>query len=482
MSWLHIAYLLVFALDLVTACVIIFVERHNAAVTWAWLMVLLFIPVGGFVLYVLFGQHISRYRLARFRLRNAPWVARAAERQHRQVESGRAAYSELAAHRHVDLIALNLKTAYAVYTEDNRVDVFVRGVDKFEAMFQDIRQAKDHIHLEYYIFRPDDLGERLVRLLAEKAREGVEVRLLYDAVGCAWTPKSFFDPLVREGGQVAAFFPSRIPYVNLRMNNRNHRKIVVVDGRVAYVGGFNVGDEYLGKDERFGFWRDTHLRIEGSAILELQSIFLLDWNSSSRCPVEFDDRYFPRVQGRPGTTGMQVVASGPDTDWEQIRNAYIKMIYAAKESIYIQTPYFVPDDSLLTALKIASLSGVDVKVMLPGKPDHLWVFWASRFYLGDLLQAGVECYLYRDGFLHAKMVVADRELASVGTANIDIRSFKLNFEVNALMFDRDKSGHLADLFERDLEKCDRLTLEQYRSRPRAERIMESCARLLSPIL
>ncbi|GLV13854.1 major cardiolipin synthase ClsA [Alicyclobacillus hesperidum] len=483
MSVLHLLYVVIFVVDVGTAAVIIFVERHNAAVTWAWLMVLLFIPIGGFLLYVLFGQHISRFRLARFRLRNATWVARLAERQQRQLaQGGGMQYNDPAAKQYQDLIAMNLTTAYAVYTQDNGVQVFTNGKDKFEALLADIARAQDHIHLEYYIFRPDGLGERLVAALAERAKAGVEVRLLYDAVGCAWTPKSFFRRLEAAGGQVAAFFPSRIPYINLRMNNRNHRKVVVIDGKIAYVGGFNVGDEYLGRVERFGFWRDTHLRITGSAIVELQSIFLLDWNSSSRDPIEFEDRYFRRAQSSLGGVGMQVVASGPDTAWEQIRNAYIKMIYAAKQSVYIQTPYFIPDDSLLTALKTAALSGIDVRVMLPQKADHIWVFWASRFYLGELLQVGVKCYLYGDGFLHAKTVVVDRAVASVGTANIDIRSFKLNFEVNAILYDRAKAGELADIFEQDLTKCDRLTLKMYNGRPRFERIAESCARLLSPIL
>jgi cardiolipin synthase len=352
---------------------------------------------------------------------------------------------------------------------------------KFEALLAAIREAVDHIHLEYYIIRADRLGQRLMDALVERAKAGVTVRLLYDTVGCAWTPRSFFRQLEDAGGEVAAFFPSRIPYVNFRMNNRNHRKVVIIDGKIAFIGGFNIGDEYLGEVERFGYWRDTHLRIEGSAVLELQAIFLIDWNSASTRPFEPDERYFA-LRRHSGSVGMQVVSSGPDSDWEQIRNTYIRMIYAAKRTVYIQTPYFIPDESLLTALKTAVLSGVDVHVMLPEKPDHRWVFWASRFYLGELLRIGVKCYLYRNGFLHAKTVVVDRAIASVGTANIDIRSFKLNFEVNAILYDQGIAGELARAFERDLAVCDVMTWDKYRRRSRMTKIAESCARLLSPIL
>lgn len=478
---LHLLYCVIFAVDLLTACVIIFVERENAAVTWAWLMVLLFVPIGGFILYLLFGQHVSRFRLYRFHTRNANLVEQLVKGQRNRLENGAIEYHDPATRSHESLIYMNLNSAYAFYTQDNDVEVYTDGKDKFEALLHAIREATDHVHLEYYIIRSDGLGNRLMDVLVERARAGVTVRLLYDTVGSAWTPKSFFHRLEEAGGEVAAFFPSKVPYINFRMNNRNHRKLAIIDGSIAFIGGFNIGDEYLGEVSRYGYWRDTHLRVSGSAVLEMQAIFLIDWNSASHRPFEPEDRYFHIGEGS-GTVGMQVVSSGPDSDWEQIRNVYIRMIYSARHTVYIQTPYFIPDESLLTALKTAVFSGVDVRVMLPENPDHLWVFWASQFYLGELLQIGVKCYLYRDGFLHAKTVVADGTVASVGTANIDIRSFKLNFEVNAIVYDGKKAGELASAFEQDLAHCDEMTWDKYRRRSRVTKIAESCARLLSPIL
>lgn len=477
----HLLIYVIFFVDLLTAGTIIFIERENAAVTWAWLMVLLFIPIGGFVLYALFGQHVSRFRIYKLKKRTHSMIDRLVAYQRRSLKSGGIEYNDPATQDYQDMIYMNLITSYAFYTQDNDIEVFTDGHQKFESLLRAIEGATDHIHLEYYIIRPDVLGRRLMNALIAKAQAGITVRLLYDAVGSAWTPQSFFDPLRTAGGLVAKFFPSRIPYVNFRMNNRNHRKLAIIDGRVGYIGGFNIGDEYLGLNKRFGAWRDTHLLVRGSAILEMQGIFLLDWNAASDYAFEPDARYFV-VERHAGNVGMQVVSSGPDSAWEQIRNAYIKMIYAGKRSVYIQTPYFVPDESLATALKTAALSGIDVRIMMPGKPDHKWVYWASKFYLGELLNSGVKCYLYNAGFLHAKTVVVDGRVASVGTANIDIRSFKLNFEVNAIIYDTGTSTKLMETFELDMANCTELTLDGYRKRPRISRIAESCARLLSPIL
>jgi cardiolipin synthase len=257
--------------------------------------------------------------------------------------------------------------------------------------------------------------------------------------------------------------------------------LVIIDGKVGYIGGFNIGDEYLGLDDHLGYWRDTHLKIVGSGVLQMQVQFWLDWNLSSGRLLSDDARYFPIIEHH-GRVGLQIVSSGPNRSEEQIKNAYIKMISAAKQTIYLQTPYFIPDESLFTALKIAAFSGVEVKLMIPSTPDHKWVYWASLSYLEDLLAAGVQCCLYEKGFLHAKTIVIDGKVASVGTANVDIRSFKLNFEVNAFMYDTDIAERLERIFNDDLQYCSLLTLEGYKGRPLSQRFLESCARLLSPIL
>jgi len=473
-------YSLISVLNLFLAAAVIFIERRNVAVTWAWLMVLLFLPGVGFILYLMFGQNVSRWKI--YRLKEEYRA-----RLERRIEGQRAKFSEDRIHYHDpdmadyrDMIYMNLTSAHAIFTQDNRVETFTDGQDKFDALIRDIRRARDHVHLMYYIVRNDGTGGRLLDALTEKAREGVEVRFLYDHIGCTKLPRGFFDPLEAAGGRTAAFFPSRIPFLNFKLNYRNHRKLAIIDGQIGYIGGFNVGDEYVGLNPRFGYWRDTHLRMEGSAVHFMQARFMLDWNISAPEELDEDGRFFPTPPPHDGT-GVQIVTSGPDNELEQIKNGYIKMIHAAKEYVYIQTPYFIPDDSLLTALKMAALSGVDVRIMIPARPDHKWVYWASYSYLSEVLAVGVKCFLYRRGFLHAKTVVMDDKVASVGTANIDIRSFKLNFEVNAFVYDTAFAGEQRKIYERDMASCTELTYALYRSRPIGTKLKESVARLLSPI-
>lgn len=267
------------------------------------------------------------------------------------------------------------------------------------------------------------------------------------------------------------------------VNFRNHRKLVIIDGEVGYIGGFNIGNEYLGMDRKLGYWRDTHLRITGSAVHLLQARFYLDWNLSAQVQRRMEDepRYFPPSQ-RTGNVGIQIVSSGPNSEKQQIKHGYLKMIYKAKERIYLQSPYLIPDDSLLTALKMAAMSGVDVRVMIPGRADHKLVYWASQSYLGELLKSGVRCFRYEKGFLHAKTMVVDGQIASVGTANLDIRSFKINFETNAFLFDSATAERLEQIFLEDLAECHEVTREEYESRPLKARLQESLTRLLSPIL
>jgi cardiolipin synthase len=269
--------------------------------------------------------------------------------------------------------------------------------------------------------------------------------------------------------------------INIRVNYRNHRKIAVIDGKEAFVGGFNIGDEYLGENKRFGYWRDTHLKIVGSAANSLQQRFLLDWRYASNEKIAFDKKYFPCIYSN-GNIGIQIVSSGPDSEWEQIKNGYIKMINSAKKSVYIQTPYFIPDESILEALKIASLSGVDVRIMIPSKPDHLFVYWASLSYVGELLKSGVKSYKYNKGFIHSKAIVVDGKISSVGTANMDVRSFRLNFEVNAFIYDSSVSERLTKIFEEDIKCCTEITQELYGSRSLFIKFKESISRLLSPVL
>lgn len=472
---------ILYLLNIFFAGTVIFLERRNVAATWAWLLILLFLPSVGFILYLIVGQNLSRRKIYKVKVDRLKEIREILQRQFQLLEQGKIVYRDPAIAGHHDMILMNLVSAYSLFTQNNRVEIFTDGKSKFDSLLDAIERAEEHIHLLYFIVRNDELGQRLISALARKAREGVEVRFLFDHVGSRALPKRFFSELVEAGGEMAAFFPSRIPLLNLRLNYRNHRKLAIIDGYEAYIGGFNIGNEYLGLVERFGFWRDTHLKLAGGAVQQIQVQFMLDWNLASKSQIPIDERYFPRPR-EGGNVGMQIISSGPDSEAEPIKNAYLKMIYAAKESICLQTPYFIPDESLLTALKLASLSGVQVKIMIPKNPDHKLVYWASSSYLGDLLESGARCYLYEAGFLHAKTIVVDGRIGSVGTANMDIRSFRLNFEMNAFIYDTATASRLKALFEKDAEGCLELTREQYKNRPWQLRLKESLARLLSPVL
>ncbi|MDQ0339057.1 cardiolipin synthase [Caldalkalibacillus uzonensis] len=280
------------------------------------------------------------------------------------------------------------------------------------------------------------------------------------------------------------FFPVTFPLLNHRLNFRNHRKIVVVDGEVGFVGGLNIGDEYLGKDPFFGHWRDTHLKVEGEAVRSLQMIFLLDWFYMTGEKLLYPPYLSPHLidHDRQQEGGVQIIASGPDHEWEVIKKLYFAMITSAKEKVYISSPYFIPDEDILSALKVAALSGVQVKLILPSKPDHKIVFWATRSYFTELLEAGVEIYLYQKGFMHSKVVIVDEELASIGSANMDMRSFHLNFEVNAFLYRNHSVKRLVEDFRQDISDSQQVMLNRYRQRKFHHRLYESVARLFSPLL
>ncbi|MCR8658887.1 cardiolipin synthase [Paenibacillus endoradicis] len=476
-------YFTITILNIFLAIAIIFLERRNVSSTWAWMMVLFFIPGLGFVLYLVLGQKFKKRKLAKLLGINPSMINDLIMEQRRQLQSGDLEFAGPEVDEYSDLISMNLTTGLSLFTTQNTVDIYTDGNEKFDALIADISSAKHHIHLVYYIVRNDALGHRLMKALTAKAAEGVEIRFLYDHIGSSNLPRKFFKEFRAAGGKEEAFFPSRIPYINFKINFRNHRKLVVIDGKAGYIGGFNIGDEYLGLDKHFGKWRDTHLRIRGAAVLQMQAQFMIDWNMASSLKLGFNETYFPMmIKEHYNPIGMQIVASGPDSQYQEIKNSYIKMIYAAKKSVYLQTPYFVPDSSLLNALRTAALSGMDVRIMLPSKRDHFFVYWATHSYLEDLLSCGIQVYMYDLGFLHAKTLVVDGKSASVGTANLDIRSFKLNFEMNAFIYNQEVATRLEAIFYEDIKNCHVLTMEEYSKRSWVSRIKESISRLLSPIL
>lgn len=459
---------------------IVFLERKNPTSTWAWLMVLLFIPIAGFFIYLIFGRSINKRKIFSWDKKSREEVRTTVEQQLRAIRDGHFEFNKVEMEEFDDLIYLHLRNDDAIFTQNNHIDIFTDGKEKFARLIEDIKNAKNHIHLQYYILRHDELGQKIANLLVDKVKEGVEVRVLFDDLGSRMIKRKFIHRLLNAGVEIEAFFPSRITKINLEINYRNHRKLAIIDGKIGYIGGFNIGDEYLGKNKKFGYWRDTHLRIVGNAVQHMQTRFILDWNHASKKHIPFEKKYFETEAA--GDVGVQIVSSGPDSSWQQIKNGYIKMIMSAKDYIYIQTPYFIPDDSLLDALRIAALSGVKVKLMIPNKPDHPFVYWATLSYCGDLLLAGAEVYVYQNGFLHAKTIVVDGKIASVGTANIDVRSFRLNFEVNAFIYDATISRKLLHAFEEDIEKSTQMTVKLYQKRSIGIRFKESVSRLLSPVL
>jgi len=473
---------IIFIINIIFAVIVLFFERHNPAVTLTWLFVLFFMPVIGFVLYIFFGQDLRKRRLFIIKREEEKGFNPVVEYQKQWLNDGVSFFKNRRVYQYLDMINLLLNSDQALLTQDNKVKVYNDGNHLFQHLLTSLDNAEKYIHIQSYIIKGDQLGREFLHKLVKKAESGIEVKVLYDGMGCRALPPNFFKPLLQAGGQVAKFFPPFLPYINLRINYRNHRKIWLIDGKEGFVGGFNIGDEYRGKSKKFGYWRDMHILIQGSAIDGLEERFLLDWRYAAQDESVFDDRYFPEREEQ-GNTAIQIVSSGPDLDWTSVKNGYLKLINKAQRNIYIQTPYFVPDDSILEALKIAALSGIDVKVMVPRKKDHIFVHWASMSYIGELLEAGARCYFYKpDGFLHSKVITTDGMASTVGTANLDIRSFKLNFEVNAFIYDEIISEDLETKFMRDILDCEEIMLDEYENRATLVRIKEGISRLISPLL
>lgn len=486
MEWmgqiLSVLYRNMLWVDMIFAIIIVFFERRSPKSVWAWLLVMVFLPGVGFIFYLFLGQDMHKRKM--FRIKELEdKLSEAIHIQERQAKSMELEKMDKNLQGFSDLIYYNLQSSGAVLTDDNDVDIFTDGNDKFEALLEDLEQAKSFIHLEYYIIKKDELFERIVEVLERKVAQGVEVRVLFDAMGSRTVRHSYWKQLRKKGIRTAEFFPAILGRFQLRINYRNHRKIVVIDNKVAYVGGFNVGKEYIDRDPKFGHWRDTHLRIQGTAVMSLQLRFILDWNYAAKEDLLAEKKLFEGLElGKRDQVEMQIVSSGPDNTLEQIRDNYLRLFAKAKEHIYIQTPYFIPDDTLLDTLLLAIRSGVEVNLMIPCMQDHPFIYWATYSYVGELVRAGANCYTYDNGFLHAKGVCVDGKAFCYGTANMDIRSFALNFEVNAVVYDKALSEKMEAIFREDLKDCTHITKELYESRSLPIRIKEQFCRLLSPLL
>ncbi|MDN7145019.1 cardiolipin synthase [Liquorilactobacillus mali] len=473
----------VFLLNLVFAMLTVFREKREISATWAWLLVLLLLPVIGFILYLFIGKKLSRNKIDDIRTQKQIGIDQLVSLQKEQWDEKELLPADEIIDTAREMVHLFLETDNAILTKHNKVEILTDGKEKFKRLFEDIAAATDHVHVEYYTFYNDEIGNQLLHLLEKKAAEGVKVRVIYDSFGSHGTTKKFFAKLEELGGRAEAFFGSGRSFSSFRLNYRNHRKLVIIDGKVGYIGGFNVGDQYLSRSKKFGYWRDTHIRVQGNATDSMQSRFFMDWNATApeKDRIDYQENYFPLVK-RQGKTSIQIVSSGPDNDIEKIKLGYIKMINNATEYIMIQTAYLIPDDPILEALSLAAFSGIKVKIMIPSMPDHPFVYRATQYYAKSLITNGVEIYRYDNGFLHSKTLVVDDKIASVGSANMDYRSFKLNFEVNAFLYDQEISEQLSNIFREDMKKSTKLTIEDFKEQSMWLKFKQYFSRLLSPIL
>ena len=471
-------------LNAVLAFLTVFREKRDIAATWAWMLVLVLVPVVGFVAYAFIGRKLPKGRMFLLQHQVAMQLDERLQQQ-RQKLGKQIMPADRISHSVINMVNMFMSTDQAFLARQNKVQVITDGHDLFRNMMEDIEQATSSIHIEFYTFYNDRIGNEILNLLVKKAQAGVEVRVIYDPWGSMGTWKRFFKPMMAVGGHVEPFLGTRSAVIDFRLNFRDHRKIVTIDGRIGYVGGFNIGDQYLGRKEKFGYWRDTHLRIMGSGVFSLQARFMLDWNATDR-DHPFEDRkiepkYFPLTTVK-GQTSLQIVSSGPDSDLQQIKMGYMRMIQTAEKSLWIQTPYLIPDDSVLDSLRIAAMAGIDVRIMIPDKPDHAFVYRATQYYARQLANDGVKIYYYHNGFIHAKTIVVDGKLASVGSANLDYRSFKLNFEINAFIYDQQIATQLENIFKIDMTHSELITPKMFEQQSVYLKFKQTASRLLSPIL
>ena len=466
------------SMSVVFIAFVIFLENRHPAQTLTWLVVLGSFPLVGFIFYLLFGRNYKKEKMFRRKyildkqafLRIEGEIDPINEEKMKQMGDNQ---------RKLFYLAQNL--GHSPISFATQTQVLTNGEETFQEILQSLRKATHHIHLEYYIVRHDAIGQEIKEVLIQKAKEGVKIRFLFDAVGSWQLSKKYINELRQEGVEIIPFGPVKLPFLNNKINFRNHRKIIVIDGSIGFVGGLNIGDEYLGRDSNFGFWRDTHMMLKGEAVRSLQLIFLQDWYYMTNKNILSADYLSPDLEENIHG-GVQLIAGGPDNEWSVIKNIFFSMITSAEKSVWIASPYFIPDEDIFSALKIAALSGVDVRLLMPHKPDKKIVFFASRSYFPELLEAGVKIYEYKKGFMHSKIVIVDEELASIGTSNMDMRSFHLNFEVNAFLYRTRSTQKLVKEYLNDLKQSRKIEIHKFKRRHIGYRIIESTSRLLSPFL
>ena len=452
-------------------------ENRNPVKTLAWITVLILLPVVGIILYIFFGRSLRHVRMISRKKRHR--LTSRDDIKHLMRPQPVTHYDTIKSERQ-QMINLVSSVQGSPFLANNEVEIFTNGKDKFDAFKRDLLAAEKYIHIQYYIIENDKIGNEIGDILKQKVKEGVKVRVLYDHVGSFHFDMSYFKKLRKEGVEVYPFMQITFPEFANRINWRNHRKIVVIDGKTGYIGGMNIADRYI-DGGKMKHWRDTHLRVRGDIVAALQVSFAIDWNFMKRELIEE-----PVEMVEPGSIanpiGMQLVTGGPTSRWVNMAFVFQKAIDGARKCVYIQTPYFLPSDSLLKALQVAALSKVDVRLMIPRKPDSILLRYASYSYVKQCLTAGIKIYFYEPGMLHSKVVLVDDDFVTTGSTNFDFRSFEHNFEGNVLIYSQEFNQRMRDVMLIDMRQCTRISLRHWRKRPVWQKAVESIVRLFGPLL
>lgn len=467
---LNMGFLWIYSINIILIIVVVCFQKKEPIVAMAWVLCFIALPVVGAVIYIVFGVGLKNRTKKKY-----------LEKTNASLSFFTGLKSQKIPEKYAHMVNYFKNTSHSVLTDKNSIEIFTDARDKYEALLKDIEGAKETVNLLYFIVRDDKIGTRLIKLLEKKADEGVQIRFLYDGFGSLLTPYRTFKKLKhKKNGHVAAFFPLTIFSYSL-INHRNHRKLAIIDGKIAYLGGMNIGDEYMGL-KKPSPWRDTHMRIVGDSVQEIQRIFCLDWEFTTGENIKDNSAlFFKKPEPVENYLPMQIVASGPDSKCDEIETGIIKMMSHAQKYIYIQTPYFSPDSSFLDAILTAAQEGIDVRLMIPSVPDKKYVYYTTISYMDELLKAGVRVYLY-PGFIHSKTAVCDDEVSTIGTTNIDVRSFTLHFEVNAFMYSADEAVKNRDIFLEDQKISHELSYEEYSKRGLINTMKEGFFRLFSPIM
>ncbi len=482
MNYINITSILyvIYIIFTIAIAVRILLDNNSPEVSVAWLLSIVFLPYIGAALYILGGINWKKHKI----LKHRPEIT-FKEELGSIINRQKKFMSELSNSIDNDVakaMVLSLQSSNSIITLYNKSELFFSGESLFNSLTYDLENAEKSFHMEYYIFRSDDIGKRIADILKKKSKEGLEVRMLFDGVGCFNKMTRKFKRNLKDAGIITKYFlnPTNVLAGRL-LNYCNHRKILVIDGKIAYTGGMNIGDEYITGGRKFDSWRDTHVRLEGESVHMLQSVFLSDWKNSGGKSLQSID-YFPVKVETDENLPMQIVVSGPDSDWFALEKLFFSMITNANGIVCVQTPYFIPSSSLVNALETAALSGVDVKLMITGNPDKRIPFWVAHTYFDSLLAAGVNIYLYKKGFLHSKVLVVDDTISTVGSCNMDIRSFHLNYEVNAVYYNERTAKQLIEQFMFDLQFCVKIIDTDRRKLNVLKRLRNSIFRIISPVL